>query len=54
MQMAPAALASGIINHELLSWLPRGGAVINGGRGGHVVEEDLIAALDQGQVNLAM
>lgn len=40
----------GIINAELLCSLPRGAAIINGGRGGHVVERDLLAALDSGQV----
>jgi glyoxylate/hydroxypyruvate reductase A len=37
----------GIINSELLSALPDGAAVINVGRGGHVVEEDLLSALNQ-------
>lgn len=40
----------GIVNSELLSWMPRGGAVINGARGKHLVESDLLAALDDGQV----
>jgi glyoxylate/hydroxypyruvate reductase A len=43
----------GIVDAELLSWLPRGGAVINGARGAHVVEPDLLAALDGGQVTAA-
>lgn len=42
--------AAGIINAELLSWLPRGAGVINGARGGHLVEEDLLQALNSGQV----
>jgi len=41
---------SGIINTELLSWLPAGASVINGARGGHVVEDDILAALDSGKV----
>jgi phosphoglycerate dehydrogenase-like enzyme len=46
---SPAA-AAGIINAQLLSWLRHGSAVINGGRGKHLVEADLLAALDSGQV----
>ena len=41
----------GIIDAELLSWLPEGGTVINGARGGHVVEDDVLAALDSGKVS---
>lgn len=41
---------SGIINAQLLSWLRPCSALINGGRGKHVVEGDLLAALDEGQV----
>jgi glyoxylate/hydroxypyruvate reductase A len=40
----------GIIGGELLRSLPRGAYVINGGRGGHVVDADLLRALDTGQV----
>ena len=47
---SPSVAHAGIVNAELLSWMPRGGAVINGGRGGHLVEPDLLAALDAGQV----
>lgn len=36
----------GIINAGFLAQLPPGAAVINVGRGGHVVEKDLLAALD--------
>ncbi len=38
----------GIINAELLSWLPRGAAVVNAARGKHVDEQALLAALDEG------
>ena len=41
--------APGIVNAELLGWLPKGAAVINGGRGRHLLEADLLAALDSGQ-----
>lgn len=37
---------NGIINRRTLSLLPRGAYVINAGRGGHVVEHDLLHALD--------
>lgn len=48
------AETTGIINAQLLSWLRPGSALINGGRGKHVVEDDLLAALDQGQVGFAL
>ncbi|GBF95182.1 glyoxylate hydroxypyruvate reductase A [Raphidocelis subcapitata] len=44
----------GIVDARLLSWLPRGGAVINGARGAHLVEADLLAALDSEQVGFAL
>lgn len=36
----------GIVDARLLGLLPRGAFVINGARGGHVVDADLLAALD--------
>jgi glyoxylate/hydroxypyruvate reductase A len=36
----------GILNAETFAQLPRGACVINCARGGHLVEKDLIAALD--------
>ncbi|MEA2780164.1 MAG: glyoxylate/hydroxypyruvate reductase [Rhodospirillaceae bacterium] len=44
---------SGILNARNLAGLPRGAAVINAARGGHVVEPDLLAALDSGQIGHA-
>ncbi|WP_144184632.1 2-hydroxyacid dehydrogenase [Elioraea rosea] len=41
----------GIINARTLAGLPHGAYVINAARGAHVVEEDLLAALDSGQVS---
>jgi glyoxylate/hydroxypyruvate reductase A len=41
---------SGILNARNLARLPRGAFVINAARGGHVVEADLLAALDSGQI----
>jgi len=43
----------GIIGAETLKGLPAGAAIINLGRGDHVVEADLIAALDSGQLAAA-
>ncbi len=40
----------GIIGAETLRQLPDGAVVINAARGGHVLDEDLIAALDSGQI----
>lgn len=43
----------GIVDARLLGALPRGAFLINGARGGHVVDADLLAALDSGQVTAA-
>ena len=43
----------GIIGARTLAQLPAGAAVINLGRGEHVVEADLIAALDSGHIEAA-
>jgi glyoxylate/hydroxypyruvate reductase A len=43
----------GIINANTLAMLPRGAYLINIGRGEHVVDEDLFAALDSGQIAAA-
>lgn len=40
----------GVINTESLARLPQGAHVINVGRGPHVVEQDLLAALDSGHI----
>jgi len=40
----------GIINRETLALLPQGSFVLNSGRGGHVVADDLLAALDSGHI----
>ena len=44
----------GFLAAPLFSRLPRGAAVINLGRGGHLVEADLHAALDSGQLARAV
>jgi glyoxylate/hydroxypyruvate reductase A len=40
----------GILDATAFAAMPRGGFVINVGRGKHVVEPDLLAALDSGQI----
>ncbi len=44
------AATRGIINQTTLAKLPRGAFLINIARGAHVVDQDLIAALDSGQL----
>lgn len=44
----------GILNSETLNHLPRGSGLINVGRGPHLLEQDLLEALDAGQLNGAV
>ncbi|MFC0408224.1 2-hydroxyacid dehydrogenase [Roseomonas elaeocarpi] len=44
----------GIINRDLLNRMPRGAQVVNVGRGSHLVMDDLLAALDDGQIDSAV
>ncbi len=41
---------SGILNTAHFALLPQGARIINAARGGHLIETDLIAALDSGQL----
>lgn len=44
----------GVLNKSLFEALPRGAAVINAARGGHLVEADLLQALDSGHLSSAI
>jgi glyoxylate/hydroxypyruvate reductase len=44
----------GILNASTFAMLPRGAALINAARGGHLIEEDLFAALASGQLSAAV
>ncbi len=43
----------GILNADTFAKLPAGACIINAGRGGHLVEEDLLAALESGHIDSA-
>jgi len=45
---------TGILNNQLFEQLPRGAALINLGRGKHLQEADLLAALDAGRLSHAV
>jgi glyoxylate/hydroxypyruvate reductase A len=51
LPLTPAT--EGVLNAALFSALPKGAAVINCARGGHLVEDDLLDALDSGQISAA-
>lgn len=44
----------GILGKRLFDRLPGGGALVHLGRGGHLVEADVVAALDAGRLDWAM
>jgi glyoxylate/hydroxypyruvate reductase A len=48
------AETTGILSRRLFDRLPQGAALIHLGRGGHLVEADLLEALDAGRISWAM
>jgi glyoxylate/hydroxypyruvate reductase len=44
----------GILARQLFDLLPHGTALVNVGRGGHLVQEDLLHALDEGRISFAI
>lgn len=52
LPLTPAT--EGILCASLFARLPQGAAIVNCGRGGHLVEADLLAALDRGQLAAAV
>ncbi|MEP7221767.1 MAG: glyoxylate/hydroxypyruvate reductase A [Novosphingobium sp.] len=44
----------GILCRETFAKMPKGARLINVARGGHLVQDDLLAALDSGQIGAAM
>lgn len=48
------AATRGILDARLFAALPSGAALVNCGRGGHLVQDDLLAALDDGRLSAAV
>jgi glyoxylate/hydroxypyruvate reductase len=44
----------GVLNSGLFAQLPRGARLVNAGRGAHLVQDDLLAALESGQLGSAV
>lgn len=43
----------GILNYQLLKRIRKGGCLVNVGRGGHLIDNDLIKVLDEGRLSAA-
>jgi glyoxylate/hydroxypyruvate reductase A len=48
------AQTEGLLHAGTLAKLPRGACLVNLARGGHIIEADLLAALDSGQIGGAL
>ncbi len=48
------AETQGILNADAFAQMPKGAALVNAARGGHLVEEDLLAALGAGRLSAAV
>jgi glyoxylate/hydroxypyruvate reductase A len=48
------ASTRGILGRSLFAALPAGAAIVNAGRGGHLVEADLLRALEEGRISRAI
>jgi glyoxylate/hydroxypyruvate reductase A len=44
----------GVLGSQLFKHLPKGAFLINPGRGGHLIDNDLVEALDSGQLSGAL
>lgn len=44
----------GILGRRVFEALPAGASIVNAARGGHLVQDDLLAALDRGQLSAAI
>jgi len=52
LPLTPAT--EGILNAALFAAMPKGAAIVNAARGAHLVEADLLAALESGQLSAAV
>jgi glyoxylate/hydroxypyruvate reductase A len=51
--LPPTPALRDVLNRETFALLPKGASIINLGRGMHILDEDLIAALDSGHLGAA-